>query len=369
MLETKGAHLGPVNPWQDDAERSSLAALGTTTVLGYGLLFAVAFLATTRCFIPPHPEDEILRAKLDHLTRHADDYDGVFLGSSRIHRGFVPAEFERSTRAAGRPLRIFNFGLLYGRPHELDTLLRELLDRHRFRYVFIEVMDWSPSINGDLADQERTIRWHTAGQTVSAIRTTWVSSSPLLQKGLRTLEHAGHFLKRSVNFGGGVPWLASWFDDGTRHAVWQRVVADGDGFVPYERESDPMYEKEHREFVEQLVPDYLREIAEIDSANGEAGSLDGFNVRAQSEQQALVRNAGAIPIFVIPNVRVGTPDWHRLDDEGVVDHLVTLNHVAAFPELYAVENRFDRRHLNTAGAIAFTQALFNELRDNGPLRR
>ncbi len=344
-------HLGAVRT-DDDGPPSG--RLRTTSAAQYGtlLLCLASLLLACRVFVPPYPEDEILRAKLEHLDRHAGEYDGVFLGSSRIHRGFVPEFFRKKTG-----LRVFNLGLLYGRPHELDVILEDLLAKHRFRVVFVEVMDWAPSVNADLADQERTIRWHTPRQTVSAVRTTWRAEGSTVEKLGRTGEHAGHLLKRSVNFGGGVPWLRSWFDDGRRHAAWSRTIARGDGFVAYEWETDPLYAREREAFPTKYVDEYRRQVATVEDDNASPGSLAHFNVDAQSEQQERIEASGAEAVFVVPGLRRGTPGWHRLDDDGIVRTLLTFNHPGRYPELYAVENRFDRRHLNTRGALVFTREL------------
>lgn len=326
------------------AERSTVAWIVVP-------VFVAAFLGTTALLVPPHSADDILRAKRAHLAAHADEYDGVFLGSSRIHRAFDPATFEELT---GK--RVFNFGLLYGRPHELDTLAEELLAEHRFEFVLVEVMDWHPSLNPDLEDQDRTIRWHTPRQTWSAIRTTWTADGTKLGRSWRTGKHLGHLVKNAANFGGGPIRLRSWFDD-TRHRDWRDVVAEGDGWIRYEQETDPRYARERRAFLEKYEPEYRRQVARVDAANAEPGSLAGFNVAAQREQTAMIERFGAEAIHVVPNLRRGTSGWHRLEAEGAVATLITLNHVDRYPELYAVENRFDRRHLNTAGARHFTRRL------------
>ncbi|MFT7670535.1 MAG: hypothetical protein ACI8X5_003244 [Planctomycetota bacterium] len=53
---------------------------------------------------------DYFEVKLEYLSTHADDYDAIFVGSSRVHRGFVPDVFEQVMVDSGRPMRILNMG-------------------------------------------------------------------------------------------------------------------------------------------------------------------------------------------------------------------------------------------------------------------
>ena len=62
-----------------------------------GVMFLATFAASCgvlgRCL--PFPEIPLVRDKIEYLARHGDDYDVLFLGSSRVHCQIMPSIFDR----------------------------------------------------------------------------------------------------------------------------------------------------------------------------------------------------------------------------------------------------------------------------------
>src|SRR5437899_5888965 len=87
----------------------------------------------------PFPEIDVVSLKLRFFRQHRDDFDTVFIGSSRIRHQISPAIFDRTMRQAGLPTRTFNFGINAMRPPEDGYLLEHLLvPKHStLRCVFI----------------------------------------------------------------------------------------------------------------------------------------------------------------------------------------------------------------------------------------
>src|SRR5262245_19965519 len=59
----------------------------------------------------PWPEEYGLRAKYDWYRDHKDEFDGVFIGSSRVFRGFDPLVVDGELATRGVPARTFNLGV------------------------------------------------------------------------------------------------------------------------------------------------------------------------------------------------------------------------------------------------------------------
>ncbi|MES2570644.1 MAG: hypothetical protein V4710_11400, partial [Verrucomicrobiota bacterium] len=59
----------------------------------------------------PRQPVPIVSEKLAYFARHRDEYDTLFIGSSRVYRQIDPALFDQVTREAGVPTRSFNLGI------------------------------------------------------------------------------------------------------------------------------------------------------------------------------------------------------------------------------------------------------------------
>src|SRR2546423_6524213 len=77
----------------------------------------------------PFPEIDVVSHKLRFFRQHRDDFDTVFIGSSRIRHQISPAIFDRTMRQAGLPTPTFNFGIKAMGPPEDGYLLERLLVR------------------------------------------------------------------------------------------------------------------------------------------------------------------------------------------------------------------------------------------------
>ena len=81
--------------------------------------------------------------KLAYFARHKDEYDAVFVGSSRVYRQIAPGVFDRQVAAStGRAMRSFNLGapsmFLPESLYVIDRILAQrpraaALDVHRTR--------------------------------------------------------------------------------------------------------------------------------------------------------------------------------------------------------------------------------------------
>lgn len=80
------------------------------------------------------------------------------------------------------------------------------------------------------------------------------------------------------------------------------------------------------------------------------GKLESYNVEAVRNQQAALRQAGVVPLHVIPPNLDAALLLRRLGESGIVESLIAFNDPVAYPELYLVDHRWDPDHLSTPGA-------------------
>src|SRR5687767_13062240 len=119
------------------AARSSAGAIVLQALLALAAFVAGAALLRTRV---PLADEVNLGTKLAYFEANAEEYDALYLGSSRVQRGLDTVQVDAELRAAGFPMRSFNFGVRGLHSFELDYVLHRLLAREprRLRWVFLE---------------------------------------------------------------------------------------------------------------------------------------------------------------------------------------------------------------------------------------
>ena len=70
----------------------------------------------------PFPEIPNVHAKFTRFSTHPNDYDTLFVGSSRINYQVIPASFDEFARAAGLPTKSYNAGIAGMRAPEATRL-------------------------------------------------------------------------------------------------------------------------------------------------------------------------------------------------------------------------------------------------------
>src|SRR5262245_31919094 len=77
--------------------------------------------------ISPRQRVPIVTPKLTWMEENADNYDVLFLGSSRTYRQIIPELFDQLMAEGGKTVRSFNLGVDGMRPPEDTYLLEQTL--------------------------------------------------------------------------------------------------------------------------------------------------------------------------------------------------------------------------------------------------
>ena len=140
-------HVEPPAPCEPTSGKTVFRAL-TNTAIG-----ATAFLLTCiglRAILPFPEIDGGVSQKFRFFAAHKDEFDTLFIGSSRVYFQISPAIFDRVTRESGLPTHSFNFGIGGMYLPESAYLLEQILNLkpRNLRWVFIEYDEvqtkWSP---------------------------------------------------------------------------------------------------------------------------------------------------------------------------------------------------------------------------------
>jgi hypothetical protein len=198
------------------------------------------------------------------------------------------------------------------------------------------------------------VAWHTARQTWAAVAASWRLNLPRGERRALVTAHGEQFLRRLLNYGAG-PTLAGSLGP-------QRSTSSGDwaasgGFRGLEEEEAPVHRLRRRRFLAE-VAGYRRSVAENSRRRRPPRAAAEASLAALVEQGRFVRSVGPEPVLLI------SPNDGRLrgaDLAGADLTLLNLDDPLRFPELFAVELRYDSSHLTSAGARLYSRLLADEL--------
>lgn len=313
------------------------------------MLFATGLAAmAASCMViravAPFPDISQLRPKMVYFEQHKDEFDAVFVGSSRVYHHISPQLFDRTTRECGHEIRSFNFGVHALSPPESFYIVDKILELkpRKLRWLFLELAPMPAEIEPKRLGTIRATYWHDWNRTRWVCRKARADAGESGARELLAL-HLGLFLKNYANIGRGPDFMSSLgrITKKEQHPA-KSLGPDADGYTP---SPDAPWPQGARET-------YAQQIAWSQSKKLPA---DPTTDDAFRELALRVRAAGAETVFVIPPTALPLPPFFKQRDGA--ETVFAFNDPSHFPALYEVANRSDVEHLNATGAGAFTQLL------------
>lgn len=305
---------------------------------------------------------------MDFLARHGDDYDVVFIGSSHIQFQVQPWLFDQIAAENGVPVKSFNAGIPAMMSPEDGYVLDQILSRphHRLRWVFIEMSCLGTQVWGE--NTARFGYWHDAARMglllprlrketngklarvakdpKSTFADRWAVRSAAAGK---LFGHLWAWLGRAINLSRGSDVLnrslqiPGWKDD-IRGSLGDKI----DGWVSI---GDKW----------QVMAPGLRKIYDHDLT--ERLATPAVKDRADATcQVALLRVVGAIakagarPVLIVPPTTASRNFYPTVEEQKQLT-ILDFSDVRQNEKLFRPENRMDLGHVNTAGAVLFTEDL------------
>jgi hypothetical protein len=341
-----------------------------------GLGFALLFLAVLTCGgillhrVDPFREVTMVREKWDHWLRHKDDYDTLFIGTSRTYRGISPALFDELTAAAGVPTHSFNFGIDAMLPPE-DAYVAEYVLRNpprNLKWVFIELGVFVDDFEDRDPDSIRSRHWHDWRRSSLCVQATlWPKQkSEKWRTWFRPRKdkpwpadtawtHLRLLGVRSLNLGRGAAMLNEWMANTGPNVKY--LGPRGDGFNPYPKSTV---------LKGDALAAYEKSLAERQKDPARPSPLKLQHQQSFDDVVNHARKAGAKVIAIVAPTTGG--QRLRPAEESKVP-LIDACDVQAFPEFFTPDVRIDTAHLNYRGADLYTRYLagqFVELARRNP---
>jgi hypothetical protein len=345
----------------------------TSTTLRRSLLYLLIALAgylavsePLRVWLVPRPPST--RAKLDVFERTRDEYDAVFIGSSRIVHGLRPDVIDPLLSKQGMRFRSFNLAMPAMRSYEINWMIEQLkaMRPARLRYVLVEAPTWLP-FHSERRDHvtRRRVAWHTPRQTLLLARSVLDDpESSLSGKASLIAEHLALMVYRQSNYGLGPAMARDLLVAPSGPQVRnERLAERSRGYAaraPFPSVPTP---QQHPGFIAE-IPRYEMRIASFSSRPGshdQRGLDAGIDVRAMRHQRRDAEATGARHISITAPDFTGLPNLRKIEPSGEMRGVWDFARPDLHPELYAARNRYDRDHVNDAGATLWSRLVAGRL--------
>ena len=322
------------------------------------LIFMIGLLVATTGLhrLDDMPFWGMLNKKVTHLRDHLAQYDTIFLGSSRVHNGFIPSVYDARMAALGDPTTTLNLGQSGLRQHDYDAVIDWMIANRppKLRRLMIELHAWVQGPRNDNWMTAHEIEIHPIRHLPARLTSIAIDNNDWSTK----LEHAVHATLHSVTnylrVGQG-PRIV----DALVQAPPQVRDLPDEGWE--ELSPATMTNKrrleQHNKWVADPGPalrtlETKRQDLEPESRRG------GFNVSALRSQIARLRAEGIEPVYVVmPHYAF---NFYGRDGLAAVRDEVTIlefDVVSENEDLHEFPLWFDWAHMMKPGAERFSNKL------------
>ncbi len=335
-----------------------------------GLFFLVisviALLVTS--LVPYHWGNPWYSTKMRYLESIPNDkYNTYFFGSSTFYRHINPAIVdELVNQESSQKIASFNMGALATFCPQTYYLFEHFLESslaNNTKYCIMELRDIE-SIGDALMHQERTSYWMNSADL------QLVANSFYHRSGMHPRKKFSAISKYSISYVENIFHIGHFGNILTKpdHYADKLLGPKKNGFFPLELDYATTDDFEFIEHLEERMlliqehPEVLERRRRKDStAHADmAQQYDQVHLERINQliQQAEVR--GIELIFLI-SPRCASKEIVKLATQLDQNHLIDLSRPEEFPELYLLDNSFDRGHLNDKGATLYSEYLAEEL--------
>ena len=360
-----------VHAWSQAFAKQKTLVRGLNNFAIGGAAFTLTCMALHA--VLPLPDIEEVSDKLRFFAAHQDEFDTLFIGSSRTYHQVSPSIFDQVMRENGTPTRSFNFGIDGMRFPESIYLLERILDNNppNLKWVVIELDELHVNWVSQGEGSRRALYWHDWKRTSLVLRrllgagtrAVWLPRAKdvleaIFRRKMRQIVvfHLSQFQKDFTNLGRARDARDYFMHRG--EAISLRWLGrDADGYRPMKTKMPP-----------DKVCDFEETLAHALKKIGPQ-PVSVYTDKAARQCAERIRKIGAIPVFLVqPTPKVQSEMTFRSNSPGMV---MSFNNALIYPSLYQPDLQLNISHLNKTGAEELTQLMalkFAELLREGKIQ-
>lgn len=340
--------------------------------LAHVFAFAGAFLATGAWVrsLDALPFWSHQRGRYQLLHEQLDEFDVVFVGSSRVNFAVVPAVFDARMRELGCSVRSLNLGISGQRGHDTVATIEHLLrlQPKRIRGLVIELNSFDQRLRGSNWLTDLDVEMHPPGLLLPRLRSALACSD-----GWRSVvDQVGflvaHTAANTFRVGQGVRLVDDLLAAATARRPFGARSFANRGFEPAEAIAGAPMREAAKRFATD--PNWAKQLMGLRSSPAWLEKfLGGFPVDEFLRVDALVREAGILPIYVVmPTYYVGFYGHDALPELARRTTVIHLDDPDEHPQLFDPRIWYDPGHFGQSGAAVFTSHLADRLAGQASFR-
>lgn len=332
------------------------------------LLFLLLVLGCSKILVQPflfHPfwGDVSFICKYDHFFSQQNNYNTVFIGSSRTYRHVNPSVFDSITG-----LNSFNFGITgVGCPYNY-WLTDKVLDSENLNIDFLFLELFSPENNltidskKDILHTDKVLYWYGIREFCTSIQSVCESPQIDISANIRELRvHTINLIESSFHFG----FINRLVNASKKTQNDENLGLYGNGFYNGQEElASSSSDKKHLQERVTYLQQHPEEIESRAMANGFIAS-SGIDVELAhwsyiQDLKEKCDNLGVNLVLVLQPLQTDEQaKYMALLKKNKPDNLtlIDLSNSKQNPEFYQSDVLFDTGHLNQKGATLLSIAL------------
>lgn len=292
------------------------------------------------------------------------DVDTVFLGSSRVQFGVIPARFDARMAEAGEPMRSYNLGFSGHQPHDFGVMLDHVL-RHRprgLRRVVVEVADFRQANRSAQWLTDMEFEMHPLDVLGNRLRSAVTGPGSAIERGRQCAWILVHTAGNALRLGKGQRILDGWLARRRGRQIPVEPAPADRGWADIATIASAQHRREHAEW-ETDTAAWERNVQYVADRRLPSPDDEPFDEVSLRRQAAAITAAGLEPIFVVvptmANDLLGRRHLARL--VGSLP-LATDGRPEELERLLDHRLWYDIGHVNAAGAEVLTDVLADCIR-------
>lgn len=288
--------------------------------------------------------------KYQYFLSHADQYNAIFIGSSRTLGQVNPNLFDETVDTS-LGIQSFNLGVGGLFFPESETIFRDLLAKKppKLRYVFFELAP-APAVLTENLHTTRHVYWYNLKNIDVLISNTLETAPGMASATKANIQHFVSLIERSFNIGMGLDVLRYLTNPYKGVDEKNLLGVNADGFSPFTMANTGLTKARQAfiddpDLVEQFSKYILDQMASDTVLQETYAALIQDMIKAAEEQNVVL-------IFIVP------PRYYSsLSRTLEPSRKIEITDPEQYPELYDVQVTWDVSHLNESGAVIYTQIL------------